>query len=367
VPRPAALVACLAFVAAACVVPSPEPSTTPPPKARPEPALAYRGVNLAGAEFGTDRRGGGHLPGVHGVDYIYPDPIYATGYDSADYYLGKGANVFRVPFRWERLQPTRRADLDASELERLKGTAGRLTKKGASVILDLHNFGRYRGKVVGSTEVPDADLADVWARLALAFKSNPQIIFGLMNEPHDMPTEQWASAANAAIAAVRSAGAGNLILVPGNDYSGAHSWSKASYGTPNAVALLQIVDPLDRYAFEVHQYLDQDFSGTSAECVGPSVGSEQVRGFTEWLRINKKKGFVAEIGAGPGPTCLRALDDLLDHLEQNTNVYLGWAYWAGGPWWGDYVLSIEPSGSTDKPQMGTLEQHFTAPGPARPH
>ncbi|HEU4411523.1 MAG TPA: glycoside hydrolase family 5 protein [Polyangiaceae bacterium] len=363
-PRPAALAACLALHAAAC---APKPPAPPPPRAetrpepRPEPAIAYRGVNLAGAEFGADRWGGGRLPGVHGVDYVYPDPAYAAGYDSATYYLGKGANAFRVAFRWERLQPARRAGLDAAELARLERTVGRLTAQGALVILNLHNFGRYRGAPVGSAEVPDADLADVWARLALAFKADPKVAFGLMNEPHDMPTEQWVSAANAAIAAIRGAGAENLILVPGNDYSGAHSWHKSSYGTPNAVAMLQIVDPLDRYAVEVHQYLDADFSGTSAECVGPTVGSESVRGFTAWLRAHRKKGFVAEIGAGPGPTCLRALGDLLEHLEQNADVYLGWAYWAGGPWWGDYFMSLEPAGAADKPQMTALEPHF-APG-----
>jgi endoglucanase len=297
---------------------------------------------------------------VHGVDYIYPDSAYAKGYDTVSYYLRKGANVFRLAFRWERVQPTRGAELDAAELARLEHTVGRLSARGAAVILDLHNFGRYHRDLVGSAAVPDADFADVWARLAAAFKANPAVIFGLMNEPHDMPTEQWVAAANAAIAAVRGAGAGNLILVPGNGYSGAHSWSDAWYGTPNADALLAVADPLERYAVEVHQYLDADFSGTSAECVGQSVGSEKVWPFTRWLRAHGKKGFVAEIGGGPGPTCLRALDDLLDHLEANADVYLGWAYWAGGPWWGDYFLSLEPAGGSDKPQMSALGPHFAA-------
>ena len=80
--------------------------------------------------------------------------------------------------------------------------------------------------------------------------------------PHDMPTEQWLGAANAAIAAIRKAGAHNLILVPGNSWTGAHSWLDDWYGGPNGVWMLKVRDPQDHYAFEVHQYLDADSSGT---------------------------------------------------------------------------------------------------------
>ncbi len=351
----------LALGTASCTAAGGEPPAVSA-KGSPARSLAYRGVNLAGAEFGTDFWGGGKLPGAHGVDYIYPDPVFAAGYDSAAYYRGKGANTFRLPFRWERLQPTRRAAFDPDELARLEGTVGRLSATGARVVLDLHNFGRYGRATIGSDEVPEADFADVWARLAAAFKGNPAVVFGLMNEPHDMPTEGWVLAANAAIAAIRAAGATQLLLVPGNGYTGAHSWAEAWYGTPNADALRAVVDPLDRYAVEVHQYLDGDSSGTSADCVGPTVGSEKMRAFTAWLRATGKKGFVAELGGGPGPVCLQALDDLVAHLEANADVYLGWAYWAGGPWWRDYFMSLEPEGPADKPQMGALAPHF-AVGP----
>src|SRR5688500_11083086 len=131
-------------------------------------------------------------------------------------------SVIRLPFRWERLQPTRRAALDAAELGRLTTTVSHMTDKGASVILDPHNYARYQGQVIGAG-IPNADFADFWARLSAVFRGNSKVIFGLMNEPHSMPTEQWLSAANAAIGAIRNAGATNLILVPGNAWTGAHS------------------------------------------------------------------------------------------------------------------------------------------------
>ena len=74
-----------------------------------------------------------------------------------------------------------------------------------------------------------------------------------MNEPNTMPTEQWVSASNAAISAIRTAGANNLILVPGNAWTGAHSWSDSWYGTPNATVMRGVVDPGHHFAFELHR------------------------------------------------------------------------------------------------------------------
>ncbi len=315
--------------------------------------IAYRGVNLAGAEFGE-----GSLPGTHGSHYVYPDPRYAGGYTSQDYFIGdQGMSVVRLPFRWERLQPTRRAALEAAELARLTTTVNSITGKGASVILDPHNYARYHGQLIGSG-IPHADFADFWARLAQVFRGNPRVIFGLMNEPHDMPTEQWASAANAAITAIRNAAASNLILVPGNAWTGAHSWSQNWYGTPNATVMLGVTDPGNNYAFEVHQYLDADSSGTSATCVSATIGSQRLQGFTNWLKQHKRRGFLGEFGAGASSTCLAALDDMLAHVHASPDVWLGWTYWAAGPWWGDYFMSLEPRNGAEAPQMAPLARHL---------
>jgi endoglucanase len=38
----------------------------------------------------------------------------------------------------------------------------------------------------------------------------------------------------------------------------------------------------------------------------------------------------------------------------NTDVVDGWLWWAGGPMWGNYVFTLEPSGGNDRPQMALL-------------
>ena len=321
--------------------------------ADPHARVAYRGVNLAGAEFK-----GSVLPGVHGKDYTYPKA------SQLDYFIDRGMNVFRLPFRWERLQPTASAAFDDAELARLDAFVTAATAKGAHVLLDPHNGARYRGGIVGQ-DVPVAAFADLWTRLATRYKGNPKVIFGLMNEPNKMPTLLWRDDANAAIRAIRATGAHNLILVPGNAWSGAHSWSTVTGGASNAEAMLGIVDPGNNSAFEVHQYLDRDSSGTSPQCVDAAVGARRLAGFTAWLKAHGKRGFLGEFAGGRDATCAAALDGMLDHIDANADVWLGWTYWAAGAWWGDYMFSVEPTGCpqacVDKPQMATLQRHLTPP------
>src|SRR5579859_8102070 len=305
------------------------------------------GVNLAGADFSPpDKR-----PGVYGADYSYPT------HAEVDYFVGKGMTVFRLPFNWENLQQHQLAPLQPDELARLDDIVGYATGQGAQVIVDPHNYARYYNQVVG-TDVPAAALADLWSRLAAHFKDNPRVIFGLMNEPNTMPTELWLSDANTAIAAIRQTGATNLILVPGNAWTGAHSWSESWYGTPNATVMLGVVDPANHYAYDVHQYLDSDSSGTHEDCVSPTIGVERLQSFTTWARQNQRQAFLGEFAGARNDTCYAALDNMLSFLDQNSDVWLGWTYWAAGPRWGDYLFTLEPQGSVDRPQMAILAKHI---------
>jgi endoglucanase len=312
------------------------------------------GVNLAGAGFGAERIAKDGARGRHGVNYVYPVEPLAPGYKSPNYFVAKGMNTFRLSFLWERLQPKLGQELDAAETARLLLATDELLKLGTWVILDLHNYARYDGTLIGSSGVSVADFSDVWRRIASLFKDKDHVLLGLMNEPHDMSTDTWVEAANGAIAAIRAAGATNLILVPGNHWSSAQAWYDNFYGTPNAKALLGIADPLDKVVFEAHTYFDSDSSGTNARCVSATIGVERLQPFTRWLTEHKKLGFIGEFGAGTDPICLEALSAMTRSMQARPDVYLGWTYWAAGPWWPrDYFTLIEPR-SGDAPQMAAL-------------
>lgn len=307
--------------------------------------IALGGVNLAGAEFGSA------VPGTINVDYTWPSAA------ELDYFRSRGMNVVRVPFLWERMQQSPNGVLDSTYLAALDGLVAHASSIGIKVILDPHNYARYGGDVVGSVAVPNAVFADFWTRLSSHYAGNDSVIFGLMNEPNSMPTEQWASAANAAIAAIRATGAQQLILVPGNAWSGAHSWSQNWYGTPNATVMLTIADSANRFAFELHQYFDSDFSGTSPTCVSASgTGANQLQGVTTWLRSQGYKGFLGEFAGAVNGDCQAAIVSAMNHLKSNSDVWLGWTWWAAGPWWGDYMYTLEPGGNLgiDRAQMNWL-------------
>jgi len=320
-----------------------------------EPGVGQRvelaGVNLAGAEFGQQ-----NLPGTYEADYVYPGPM------EMDAFAERGMNLIRVPFRWERLQPVLEQDLDTAELARLSEVVRYATGQGMSVILDPHNYARYTQagvEAVIGDGVEVMAFADFWRRLAAVFAGDSHVIFGLVNEPHDMATETWLTAANAAIAAVRAVGAENLILVPGNAWTGAHSWNATYYGTPNSQVMMGVVDPSNHFAFELHQYLDADSSGTGSSCVSPTIGAERLEFVTSWLRDAGYRGLLAEFGGAPNDTCLRGVDQLLGYVGDNADVWMGWAAWAGGARWGDYMLSVEPlANGKDRPAMVVLRRHL---------
>ena len=308
----------------------------------PNVKLPYRGINLAGGEFGTA------IPGTLGIDYKWPTPA------EVDYFMGKGMNTFRVGFKWERMQSRINADFNAAYFAGLESIVDYATSKGAHVVLNPHNYAHYYGVQVGTSTVPNSAFANFWSRMATKFAKNPLVIFNLTNEPHDIPTEQWVSAANAAIAAIRSAGALNQIHVPGNGWTGAHSWADDDYGTPNSVAMLKITDPANNYFFEVHQYLDEGSGGTLQTCTSKTVASERMKVFVDWLRANGKKGFLGEFAGGNNDTCNAAVGDMLDTLEDASDVMQGWLWWAAGPFWSNYGFSLEPSNGKDMPQMALL-------------
>src|SRR4051812_7702949 len=69
--------------------------------------VSFTGVSLAGADFGETT-----LPGTYNSNYTYPTTA------EVNYFIGKGMNTFRIPFRWERLQRTANGAFDATELGR---------------------------------------------------------------------------------------------------------------------------------------------------------------------------------------------------------------------------------------------------------
>jgi endoglucanase len=313
---------------------------------QPIKPLPFTGVSIAGGEFDTPQPG---IPSAYGQKFIYPSEAELA------YFQSKGVNVIRFPFHWADLQPSLNQPLDRALLLRMKEVVADAGRHGQVVVLDPHDYARYYDKIVGSADVPDAAFANFWSQMAGQFQNNPRVWFALINEPHDMPNDQWLDAANAAIAAIRKAGANNLILVPGISWTGAYSWVSSG----NAQTMLGVKDPANHYVFEVHQYFDADSSGTHPEAVSATIGSERLKAFTLWCRQHHRRGFLGEFSAANNLTALAATDDMLRYMEANRDVWVGHTWWAAGAWWGSSDMGvIEPKDGKDRPQMAVLRPHL---------
>jgi endoglucanase len=318
-------------------------------------SLRFTGVNLPSAAFNSDQ-----LPGKPNHDYIFP------GAATIDYFSSKGMNIIRLGVLWERLQHQLGAPLDKDEMQRMDNVVRYAGSKGMKTIIDIHNYAKYKKVAIGARDVPPSALADLWGRIGAHYKNNDLVVFGLMNEPTGLPTETWLRAANMSIEAIRKAGARNLILVPGNGWTSARDWMSIEYGTPNSQVMLNVVDPGGAFAFDVHQYFDRDFTGTHADCQSVDVGINSLAPFTKWARKHGMRGFLGEFGVGSNRKCLEVLNRVLEFMEANSDVWLGWTYWAAGPWWPkDYYTNIEPLDGNDRPQMSVLKKHTHVDKPLR--
>ena len=331
--------------------------------------FTYVGVNAAGAEFGVVDTSEGlpipfPFPGFHKEDYFWPKV------KDLAWFARQGMNTFRVPLRWERLLPDllnnpRATNFIREEWKRMTSLINDITGQiGAFVVLDVHNYGRFESYLIGTSRIPVSAFRVLWRELAKEFKNNDKVIFGLMNEPFNIDTEQWVVAVNQAIQGIRvDAQASNLILVPGTRWSTAANWYFTDvYGISNAEALTAVVDPGNNWAVDVHQYFDSDYSGKNPECPRPNIGASTMEGVTQWCRARGLKAFLSEFGTGSSSACLTELTGILEYMKKNSDVWFGWTYWAAGKKWPkDYFLSIEPKDGKDVPQMTTLRPYLLDP------
>jgi endoglucanase len=316
--------------------------------------LALVGINLPGAEFGIARMEDAHSSlGSYGKDYIYPS------HAEFDDYAALGFNVARVPFLWERMQPNPNGPLDQAQLGYMDDVVQYGAKKGFRILLDPHNYGYGYGHMIGTPGTPNSVFADFWHRMATHYAHSPNVMFGLMNEPYSQTPVQWLASANAAIAAIRAAGAPQEILVPGTYHE--NGWSYVRQGNAREFAE-RVVDPGHNLAFEIHQYLDSDQSGGSTVPVSPTIGAERLAEVTAWAEATHSRLFLGEFGAGPDPTSLQAMRNQLSFMAAHSAVWQGATAWAGGPWWPKgNPWSIDSVDGVATPQARTLQSFVRKP------
>jgi endoglucanase len=322
------------------------------------------GVNLAGGEFGS----GTTIPGAYGTDYRYParpefnvltSAAIAAGMDLDDYrhqelfyWWQKGAGVIRLPVRWERIQRELFGPLydggftgtwnagSSFDMARIDDVIRYAMKRGIRVILDVHNYARYRipgvsADLIGPASSPSPEAYyDVLRKLALRYMDRQGWVgIDIMNEPGHTIAKDWARFARGAVQAIRSTGFTGRVLVPGVAASGGWSWLSSG----NADALSTLVDPAGNMDFTPHQYLNADRSGAGTDAGQCTLNSGfQLRSMIAWCReVPGRTLLLGEFGVSdPAVTgqeqCSVELPNMLQLLNTSRDVVRGWTAWVGG-------------------------------------
>ena len=140
-------------------------------------------------------------PGNQTTAYIDRYRYYADGPGQMQHFVNAyGFNVFRPPVAWQYLVNHKvGGSLDESNLALYDLLVQACLRSGAHCILDIHNYGRWNGKIVGQGGPSNEQFASVWRQLAQKYENERRIMFGIMNEPHnrktvDQPMATWQNA-----------------------------------------------------------------------------------------------------------------------------------------------------------------------------
>ncbi|MEC9091140.1 MAG: glycoside hydrolase family 5 protein [Planctomycetota bacterium] len=318
-------------------------------------------LSLAGPEFGHQAETFSNVsPGKLNKDYVFSTK------KSIQYFVSRGFRLFRIPIRWERIQPVLNGPLTPRFLEPLTRHLSDVREAGASAIIEIHNYGRYIKKegttvktfvINKSSTVRTPHLANLWYQIARQFRDDPVIAgYGLMNEPHSMGSGNWKGISNEVVNAIREIDRDKRIYICGDDWASARKFDYKN-GKPWIRNDRNIV-------YEAHSYFDSNFSGKYRLPYQQELSMDSnlanryktvLNPFIDWCKQNGCEGFVGEIGVpNNDPRWLQVLENAVKLLQKND---IPCCYWAAGEWWHDYLLSIQPrKDGKDRPQLTVLNR-----------
>jgi endoglucanase len=202
--------------------------------------------------------------------------------------------------------------------------------------------------IIGQGSPSDQRFISLWTQLAKHYATQQKIIFGIMNEPHDLDMTSWARTAQAAVKAIRIAGAtSQLILLPGNHWSAASSFVQDS--APAMATVIDADGTTMKLIYDIHQYFDGkdgNGGGNEAACTTDHV-SDGFSPLADYLRSYGRQALLSETGGGNTSSCLQCVCSALDFLNANSDVFLGWVGWAAGSFDDSYLANESPQGDTD--------------------
>jgi endoglucanase len=303
-----------AFIAALVAAASAAPLSGTPTVKRAS-KVKYAGVNIAGYDFGCTIDGTCSLTGTNKP---YDIVSYASAIPQIQHFVNDDhLNAFRLPVGWQFLVNGQLGgNLDGNNFAQYDRLVQGCLSSGAAIcIVDVHNYARWNGGIIGQGGPSNDQFVSLWRQLAQKYASQSKIVFGIMNEPHDVPDiTAWAATVQAVVTAIRQAGATTqMILMPSNNWTAAST--VVSSGSGAALLTVKDIDgTTNKLIFDIHKYLDSDNSGTHTECVTDNI-SGAFQPLATWLRQNNRTALLSETGGGNTQSCQQYMCSQLDYLK----------------------------------------------------
>ena len=95
-------------------------------------------------------------------------------------------NLYRLPVGWQYLvNDVLGGPLDPTNSANYDKLVQACLVTGSHCLIDVHNYARWNGAIIGQGGPTNDQFASLWSQLATKYVLESKILFGLMNEPHD--------------------------------------------------------------------------------------------------------------------------------------------------------------------------------------
>lgn len=271
----------------ACALPvdqiGPLPTATPPGGA--EPIRLGRGVNLGNA-LEAPREGDWGVV----LQEEYFQLIKDAGFDSV-----------RIPIRWSahaKLQPP--YTIDPNFFDRVDWAVEQALSRGLVVVINIHHY----DELVADPAAQEERFLAIWRQIAEHYADYPpQLLFELLNEPHDaldMPT--WYALYTKALAIVRESNPTRDVIIGGGNWNSIGGL----YGLilppddPHIIATFHYYSPFEfthqgaEWVSGASRWLGTPWNGTEADKAAIEKDLDEA---VAWAKENGRRLFMGEFGA----------------------------------------------------------------------
>ncbi len=241
-----------------------------------------------------------------------------------------GFNSVRIPIRWSAHAANNNSyPIDRAFFERVDWAVRQALKNGLTAIIDMHHY----EEIFAHPEMQKERFLSLWFQIAAHYKNfSPQLIFEILNEPHDQLTpELWNEYAAEALQIIRKSNPKRAVIIGTANWGGPGSLNQLQL--PNDSLLILTFHYYSPFNF-THQgapwvsgsdaWLGTQWQGSPGEQQAIRDDFQKVR---NWAMAHHVPVFLGEFGAysrADMDSRVRWTSFVAREAERNG---FSWAYW----------------------------------------